>query len=182
MIKLAENRLINFIEFLNFNWPTREDVYLSVLHTYDSVQAGGERAWAVYGLPEGDGKPVIYIAGEVPEEVKAEYDGIDPEDIILEDLAHEYCHHIQNCEGRLSEEGDEKEETEAEEFATKAMDMWNNSPKSMRGWRGMSASCKEWLEGCTCAEEGDPDQCEKCTDAFLQHIKNIGKKDIRPIL
>ena len=131
MIKLAEDRLINFVEFLNVNWPTEKDVYLSILHAYDSVDAGGERAWAVYGLPEGDNKPVIYIAGEVPEEIKAEYDGIDPEDIILEDLAHEYCHHIQNCEGRLSAEGDEKEEAEAAEFATKALDMWHRSQERM---------------------------------------------------
>jgi len=135
VIKLAENRLINFIEFLNVNWPTREDVYLSVLHTYDSVWEGEERAWAVYGVPEGDNEPVIYIAGIVPEEVQEEYVGTDPKDIILEDLAHEYCHHIQYCEGRLPEEEDEKAETEAAEFATKAI------------------------------------------DAFLQHIKEIGKKD-----
>ena len=132
MIKLADNRLTNFIEFLNVNWPTREDVYLSVLHTYDSVEAGGERAWAVYAVPEGEGKPVIYIAGEVPEDVQEEYIGVDPKDIILEDLAHEYCHHIQYCEGRLpEEEEDKKAEDEAAKFATKAMDMWMKQTAQM---------------------------------------------------
>ena len=132
MIKLAENRLINFIEFLNDNWPTEEDVYLSVLHTYDSVEAGGERAWAVYAVPEGESKPVIYIAGEVPEDVQKEYIGTEPKDIILEDLAHEYCHHIQYCEGRMpDEEDDETAEAEATVFATKAMDMWMKQTAQM---------------------------------------------------
>lgn len=36
-------------------------------------------------------------------------------------------------------------------------------------------SCKEWLKGCTNASEGNPEECEECTMAFLNHIKKLGK-------
>ena len=180
MIKLAENRLINFIEFLNVNWPTEKCVYLTVLHNYDCVAIGEEKAWAVYKRPETiRDRAVIYSAGEVPQDVIAEaaHAGTDSKDIIFENMAHEYCHHMQHCRDRKPFP-DEDIEKEAEEFAVKAMKIWHNSPKSHRGWRGIVASCTEWLEGCTCAEEGEPNQCEECTGAFLEHIKHIGKKDI----
>ena len=37
-------------------------------------------------------------------------------------------------------------------------------------------ACLEWLKGCSCADFGKPEECEECTTAFLNHIKDLGKK------
>ena len=41
-------------------------------------------------------------------------------------------------------------------------------------------SCKEWLKGCSCAGTNKPEECEECTKAFLENIKNIKAND-KPI-
>ena len=120
MIKLADYILFKFVDFLNDKYPTSKDVYLSVLHGSDSVKAddGSAAGWAVYSPAKlnGRGKDIILLPGEVPD-----IEGID-ENVILENLAHEYCHHIQNCEGRLK--NNKKVETEAVEFDAMVMRRW----------------------------------------------------------
>ena len=36
-------------------------------------------------------------------------------------------------------------------------------------------ACREWLKGCSC-DEGDPEDCEECTKAFLAHVKRLGAR------
>lgn len=43
-------------------------------------------------------------------------------------------------------------------------------------FKGYEESCKEWLKGCSISEE-NPEECEECTTAFLQHLKNLSKKE-----
>ena len=119
MIKLADFILFQFVDFLNDKYPTSKDVYLSVLHGNDSVKADdGSAGWAVYSPANVNGtkKDIILLPGEVPDVEGAN------KNIILENLAHEYCHHIQNCEGRLK--NNKKIETEAVEFAAMVMRRW----------------------------------------------------------
>ena len=122
MIKFAERKMLDFVNFLNWAYPTEKDVYLTILHGHDCVEVGGEVAWAAYGVSGGKSDPVILVAGEVSPEVmfaagKSQND--DPNEILFEDLAHEYGHHIQNC--RSDAEYNEKE---AERFAKEAMSKW----------------------------------------------------------
>lgn len=121
MIKFAERKMLDFVNFLNWAYPTEKDVYLTVLHGHDCVEVGGEVAWAAYRVC-GKSVPVILVAGEVSPEVmfaagKSQSD--DPNEILFEDLAHEYGHHIQYCRG----DADYNEE-EAERFAKEAMSKW----------------------------------------------------------
>lgn len=122
MIKFAERKMLDFVNFLNWAYPTEKDVYLTILHGHDCVEVGGEVAWAAYGASGGKSDPVILIAGEVSSEValaagKGKDDG--PDEILFENLAHEYGHHVQHC--RSDAEYNEKE---AERFAKEAMSKW----------------------------------------------------------
>lgn len=36
------------------------------------------------------------------------------------------------------------------------------------------SACEEWLNGCSNAEDGHPEQCQDCTTAFLDRIRQIG--------
>ncbi len=119
MIKFANENLISFIGFLNEKYPTEKDVYLVILHGNDSVAADdGSSGWAVYSPSKVNmsEKDIILLPGEIPD-----VEGMT-ENIILENLAHEYCHHIQNCEGRLKDK--KKNEKEAIEFAAMILRRW----------------------------------------------------------
>lgn len=102
MIIIVPAYIKDFADFLNREYPASKDVGLTILHGYDSIEheANGA-AWAAYAAPEdGDGLPMIMLPGQVPE-----VDEIgDPEEVILSDFAHEYCHHLQWSEGRPFDE------------------------------------------------------------------------------
>lgn len=122
MIKFAERKMLDFVNFLNWAYPTEKDVYLTILHGHDCVEIGGEVAWAAYGVSGGKSDPVILVAGEVSPEVmfaagKSQND--DPNEILFEDMAHEYGHHIQYCRGDA-----EYNEEEATLFAQEAIEKW----------------------------------------------------------
>lgn len=34
-------------------------------------------------------------------------------------------------------------------------------------------ACREWLKGCSCAQDGDPGECQECTQAFLDKIQGL---------
>jgi hypothetical protein len=34
-------------------------------------------------------------------------------------------------------------------------------------------ACREWLKGCSCSDEGKPEQCEECTESFLNKIREL---------
>ena len=36
-------------------------------------------------------------------------------------------------------------------------------------------NCREWMVGCSCMIDDDPETCEDCTKAFLKAIKQLGK-------
>lgn len=121
MIRFAERKMLDFVNFLNWTYPTEKDVYLTILHEHDCVAVGGEVAWAAYRVC-GKSDPVIFIAGEVSSGVAlaaGKGKGDDPNEILFEDLAHEYAHHIQYCRGDA-----EYNEEEAERFAKEAMSKW----------------------------------------------------------
>ncbi|MGE4501221.1 MAG: hypothetical protein AB7C96_12805 [Hydrogenovibrio sp.] len=123
MIKFAENKMVDFVNFLNWTYPTEKDAYLTILHGHDCVEVGGEVAWAAYRVC-GKSVPVIFIAGEVSSGVAiaaGKGKGDDPNEILFEDLAHEYAHHIQYCRGDA-----EYNEEEATRFAKEAMSIWPN--------------------------------------------------------
>ena len=119
MIKLVDSDALGFVAFLNAKYPTPNDVYLTVLHGYDHTEAqDGTKGFAVYSPKFNNqmGKDIIMLPGEYP----------DAGDLfnkmtVLESLAHEYCHHMQNCDGVLEEENSKKIERDAEKFAKKAV-------------------------------------------------------------
>lgn len=38
-------------------------------------------------------------------------------------------------------------------------------------------ACKEFLKGCSCADEDKQEQCLECLKAFCDHIRELGEKD-----
>ena len=39
-------------------------------------------------------------------------------------------------------------------------------------------ACKEWLKGCSCCStDGNPEECDSCTSAFLEAIKKIHESE-----
>jgi hypothetical protein len=38
-----------------------------------------------------------------------------------------------------------------------------------------AAACREFLKGCSCAEPGRPQECEECTEAFINAVVERGK-------
>lgn len=110
MIHYAPKNIENFIEFLNSNYPTTKNVYVSVMHGYDCLDCGDDRVFAAYSH-YGD-VPVIITAGSKPK-------GLEDEPWVLEHhIAHEYCHHRQWCDSR------DFDEEEAEKFAATAVATW----------------------------------------------------------
>jgi len=119
MIKLTDSDTLGFIAFLSIKYPTPNDVYLTVLHGCDCTEAeDGTKGFAVYSpkFTNQIGKDIIMLPGEYPDE-----GDIFDRTTVLESLAHEYCHHMQNCEGVLIEENSNKIERDAEKFAKKAV-------------------------------------------------------------
>jgi len=119
MIKLTNSDILGFIAFLSIKYPTPDDVYLTVLHGYDCVEAeDGTKGFAVYSPRFNNqmGKNIIMLPGEYPEE-----GDIFNKITVLESLAHEYFHHIQNCDVVLIKENSKKIESDAEKFAQKVV-------------------------------------------------------------
>jgi hypothetical protein len=114
MIKFADEKFSNFVKWLSKTYPTSQDVYVSVMHGHDSLQVEDCTSYGVY-IP--DDNPVIFIPSDVPEGIN-----IDSDIYRFECFAHEYAHHIQNCENRLEES--EKTEKEAENFAKHSVNVY----------------------------------------------------------
>jgi hypothetical protein len=45
--------------------------------------------------------------------------------------------------------------------------------ETMNPWE---RACREWLKGCSCAEDGRQEECKECTAAFLNHIKHLAQE------
>lgn len=114
MIRTAiDQELQSFIDFLNHRYPTERDAVIVVLPGYDSVEVpGGGSGWACYD-PQ---TCVLWIPGEMPK-----IEELTPDEcqrIHYEHIAHEFIHHVQNCEGR------EFDEDEAETRAHEIVEAW----------------------------------------------------------
>lgn len=110
MIKTIDKRIIEFIDFLNLNYPTVSDVSVAFLAGHDCIEAGEDTAYACYSPAEA----LIYLPTEIPEKFKELRDELERDFIIL-NLAHEFAHFLQDVKGEdFGEEG-------AEEFAAKAV-------------------------------------------------------------
>lgn len=114
MIEFAGQRLYGaFVAFVNKHYPTKQTVQLAVLPGHDCVLFhDGEVAWAAYDPDE----KVIWVADRLPE---GEPDASELD--LLMDVAHEYVHHIQNCEGR--EFCEDEAETRAEEMVKRWLEV-----------------------------------------------------------
>jgi hypothetical protein len=40
----------------------------------------------------------------------------------------------------------------------------------------LATACREWIKGCTCAARGTPQECEECTDGFLQAVLHRARR------
>ena len=101
MIRFAgQDQFGAFVEWLNKRYPASEPVTLAVLPGYDCVadDDGTPGGWAAYT----PGDRVIWCPGEPPQ-----VDGLSQDEILeimLQELAHEYVHHLQACDGREFDE------------------------------------------------------------------------------
>lgn len=127
MLTIANKRVIAFIDFLNKNYPIKEEVKLTCLHGYDAVRDDETegQGFAVY-LPE---QKYILLPMEIPENVQEE-SLKDPElerDFVIHNLAHEYAHAIQDEQGDLVSEKYELDflDRDADEFADNAVAEFN---------------------------------------------------------
>ena len=102
MIEILNEYDLKFISYINKLKLTDKKVKLSILHNYQSVGSGDDNVgFAVY-LPELN---TIMLPTEKPEELE------DDEDFVIHNLAHEYKHFLQDCNG------EEFNEDEADKFA-----------------------------------------------------------------
>ena len=127
MLTIANKRVLAFIDFLNKEYPIKEEVKITCLHGYDAVMDDETEGhgFAVY-LPE---QKYILLPMEIPENVQEEALK-DPElerDFVIHNLAHEYCHAIQDEQGALGSEKYELDflDREADEFADNAVSEFN---------------------------------------------------------
>lgn len=127
MLTIANKRVIAFIDFLNKNYPIKEEVKLTCLHGYDAVRDDETegQGFAVY-LPE---QKYILLPMEIPENVQEE-SLKDPElerDFVIHNLAHEYAHAIQDEQGDLVSGKYELDflDRDADEFADNAVAEFN---------------------------------------------------------
>jgi len=40
----------------------------------------------------------------------------------------------------------------------------------------LAAACREWIKGCTCAARDTPQECNECTDGFLQAVLDRARR------
>jgi hypothetical protein len=95
----AINRAIKYLEE---NHSVKEKVYLHIAEGFDCIESpDGQKGFGCY-IPS---EKSIYLAEEIP----------DKETSIIETLAHEYKHFMQDCLGQ------EFDENEAEQFANQVL-------------------------------------------------------------
>lgn len=101
MLTIANKRLLAFIDFLNKEYPIKEEIKITCLHGYDAVRDDETegQGFAVY-LPA---QKYILLPMEIPESLQEE-SLKDPEfgrDFVIHNLAHEYEHARQDEKGVL---------------------------------------------------------------------------------
>ena len=125
MLTIANKRVLAFIDFLNKEYPIKEEVKITCLHGYDAVrddETDGQ-GFAVY-LPE---QKYILLPMEIPENVQEEALK-DPElerDFVIHNLAHEYAHAKQDEYGEFEKYDIEKLDNYADKFADETVARFN---------------------------------------------------------
>ncbi len=125
MLTIANKRILSFIDFLNKEHPIKEEVKITFLHGYDAVmddETAGQ-GFAVY-LTE---QKTILLPMEIPESLQEKVLK-DPElerDFIIHNLAHEYCHAIQDERGDFAKYKIAELENYADKFADEAVARFN---------------------------------------------------------
>lgn len=119
MIKMAPDYLLRFIDYLNTNYPTEQDCFITFLHGEKCVEYSHSDSEKCVSFAEYDKH---YRCMEVP----TQYTNDKSPRFLLESIAHEYWHHVQNCEGRLIDENRDILEKEAERKAIKIVDDYLN--------------------------------------------------------
>ena len=106
MIKILNDSVQDVIDYLNTNYQQDKEVYLHIVEGYDTIEGpDGTMGFGVFVVPQcADDLPMIYIPGEAP---------MGDWDIVVENIAHEYKHFMQYCNGQPFDE------EEAEVFAWK---------------------------------------------------------------
>ncbi len=123
MLTIADKRVIAFIDFLNKEYPIKGNVKLTCLHGYDAVmddETNGQ-GFAVY-LPE---QKLILLPMEIPEIAKEVKDEELERNFVIHNLAHEYCHAIQDERGDFDKYGLDKLDNYADKFADMAVEKFN---------------------------------------------------------
>lgn len=117
MIKFADEKIINFVNWLNKYYPTSQDVQFSILVGYDCVGNDDKIGFAIYGNT--DDYIVIFCADPQMVAKSCELSEDDMWETALTNIAHEYRHHIQATEFNWSEEemNSDKAENDAEEWS-----------------------------------------------------------------
>lgn len=92
MIQFADKFVLDFCKWLGDTYPC-ENVWISILHGFDSVGAGRDEGFAVYN-PE---TKSIFCADPHSLMKSCELSQQDMEKTALSLIAHEYRHHMQQC-------------------------------------------------------------------------------------
>lgn len=102
MIKIANEVVNKTLLYLERNYPREKEVYINIISDCDAIETPDGTGFAVF-IPNLNR---IYVAADIPE----------PEINLVKNIAHEYKHYMQMCDG------ESYNETEAEEFAEKIYD------------------------------------------------------------
>lgn len=110
MIVIAPSYILRFIDFLNYKYETKHDCKIEFYNNDKCIQYkcdGKGNCDKCKSLAEYD-KDTMTI------HLPTQYSPDKNPSFILESLAHEFWHHVQNCEGRLIDENRDILEIEAE--------------------------------------------------------------------
>lgn len=125
MLTILPKREMDFIQFLNDNYPCENEIRLTILQGYDAVtddETGG-KGFAVF-LPK---ENIIMLPTDIPEDILSgiidEDDMEGVKDFIIHNVAHEYAHALQFNGVRQCAE--EELENDANAFADEAVEKFN---------------------------------------------------------
>ena len=97
MLTNNEPKVRSFIKFLNNKRLTRKLCKVVILHEYDSVSYDGAIAFALYAPHEN----TMYVAGDLDYLIAEEdFTEEDVQNMLMENIAHEYVHHLQWSEDK----------------------------------------------------------------------------------
>ena len=153
MIRLLDERTKRFVDFLNTNHGTKEEVSLSILHGYDAVASDetGGKGFAVYLPP----LKVILLPSDVPQEVLDAGDEELSRNFVIHNLAHEYAHFLQDVGVLDGFEDEDAIEDIAEDFADKAVAEFEQLERQHD-----CSTCK-YEEECDTPDFGTLERCKK---------------------